>query len=68
MQINYDLIEKAVKDRKFRKLSDDVVIGFVEEMSYTKEDFLSAASLAFNDPDKINGKYQLILQPFIEDL
>ena len=68
MNIKYDLIDKAVKDRKFRNLPDTAVIGYVEELSYTKEDFLSAVSMAFSDPQKINGRYALILTPFIEDL
>ena len=68
MQIKYDLINKAVKDRKFLKLPDTAVVGYVEEMSYTKEDFLNAVSMAFSNPQKINGKYALILTPFIEDL
>ena len=68
MQIKYDLINKAVKDKRFRKLPDTAVIGYVEEISYTKGDFLSAVSLAFSNPKKINGRYALMLTPFIEDL
>ena len=68
MQIKYDLINKAVKDKKFIKLPDTAVIGYVEKISYTKEDFLLAVSLAFSNPKKINGRYELMLAPFIEDL